>query len=71
MYAVVLIVCLASLQGQCVEVVEDPVVYFHTQEECETALVKVAEKLITILEERKEQGQIGGVCVDVPGIKGT
>lgn len=71
MYAIILVVCLLSTAGQCVSLVEDPEKYYETSEECQEKMIDLADVVVKHLEEAKEQGQLSGKCVHVPGIKST
>ena len=71
MYAILIVVCLLSSAGQCVSLIEDPPTYYETSEECQEKMIIQSDILIKQLEGDKEQGQLSGKCVYVPGIKST
>lgn len=69
MYAIIIVVCLLSLNGECIPYVEDPPKYYETTEECQKQMVTHANDLIKALEEAKEQGQMTGKCVYISSIR--
>ena len=71
MYAIILVICLLSVSGQCQSFVEDPEKYYETTEECQEKMIELSAVVIKYLEDSKEQGQLSGKCVHVPGIKST
>ena len=71
MYAIILVVCLVSLEGKCMPFTEDPPQYYETAAQCEKQMVVRAAAVLKALEEAKEQGRMTGKCVYVSGINPT
>jgi len=69
MYALILVVCLISLNGKCIPYTEDPPKYYETISQCEKQLVIRANDLIKALEESKEQGQMTGKCIYISDVR--
>jgi len=69
MYAIILVVCLVSLEGKCISYTEAPPRYYETLAQCQNQMVVSASVLLKALEENKEQGQMTGTCVYIAGVK--
>lgn len=71
MFIIGLILCLSSLNYQCIEVEPDPILYFDTEAECEIGKNNLIEELIPDLNEKNEFTLLVGKCILIPDIKGA
>lgn len=69
MYAIILVVCLASLENRCVAYTEDPPRYYETLEQCQNQMAIRAQEALVVLEARKQQGHMTGKCIYVDNVK--
>ena len=70
MYAFIIIVCLLAAPDKCISLVEDPPLYYETNEECEKNMVSKSLNLREQVSKNKETELIGK-CVHFPKIIAT
>jgi hypothetical protein len=67
MYVMFLSVCLVAFAPECIEVTEDPVIYYNTQKECAVAMERVSKIILDTFAE--DSGEMVGYCKYVSNIK--
>jgi hypothetical protein len=70
MYAFIIVVCLIAAQDQCISFVEEPPLYYETNEECEKNMVDKTVNLRELVSKNKETKLIGQ-CMHFPNIRST
>ena len=68
MYAFIIIVCLIATPDQCISFVEEPPLYYATNEECQKNMVDKSVNLRELVSKNKE-AELVGQCLHFPGIK--
>jgi hypothetical protein len=70
MYGFIIVVCLIALQDQCIFLVEDPPLYYSTNEECQINMINKSINLREQVPNNKET-VLSGQCIYFPNIKAT
>jgi hypothetical protein len=70
MYGFIIVVCLITSPDQCIFLVEDPPLYYSTNEECQKNMI---DKSINLREQvlKNKETVLSGQCIYFPKIKAT
>jgi len=71
MYIIGLVLCLSSIDYQCIQMQPDPIIYFDTATECKAYKDKFIKKLGAEVAKTNEFSLVVGECIYISSIRGA